>query len=65
MMSWKRQKSATLESVQNINETTLNNESQISDITQSTKSLTQGSTGNTGSLLSFWNEYIQEKSRKW
>src|SRR3954453_22927635 len=67
--SRKRQRSATPESVQNINETTLNDRLKISDsTTQNTKSsatLVQGSTGNAGVLLPFWNEYTQEKSRKW
>ena len=67
--SRKRQRSATLpESVQNINETILNDKSKISDSTiQNTKSsatLIQGSTGNAG-VLPFWNGYIQEESRKW
>ena len=65
----KRQRSATPESVQNINGTTLNDKSIISNsTTQNTKSsvtLVQGSTGNAGVLLPFWNEYTQEESRKW
>jgi hypothetical protein len=65
----KRQRSVTPESVQNINETTLNDKSKISDsTTQNTKSsatLVQGSTGNAGVLLPFWNEYTQEESKKW
>ena len=67
--SRKRQRSVTPESVQNISETTLNDKLQISDsTTQSTKlsvTLVQGSTGNAGVLLPFWNEYTQEESRKW
>ena len=65
----KRQRSATPESVQNINEMTLNDKSKISDsTTQNTKSsvtLVRGSTGNAGVLLPFWNEYTQEESKKW
>jgi len=67
--SRKRQRSATPESVQNINETTLNDKLKISDsTTQNMKSpatLVQGSTGNAGVLLPFWNEYTQKESRKW
>jgi hypothetical protein len=65
----KRPRSATPESVQNINETTLNDKSKFSDsTTQNTKSsatLVQGSTGNAGVLLPFWNEYTQKESKKW
>ena len=65
----KRQRSATPESVQNINETTLNDKSKISDSTtqnmKSSATLVQGSTGNAGVLLPFWNEYTQEESRRW
>ena len=67
--SRKRQKSATPESVQNINETTLNDKSQIFDnTTQNTKSSVisdQDLTGNAGGLLPFWNEYTQEELKKW
>ena len=67
--SCKRQRSATPESVQNINETTLNDKSKISDSTtqnmKSSATLVQGLTGNAGVLLPFWNEYTQEESRKW
>ena len=53
----------------NINEVTSNDRLQISNsTTQNTKSsatLAQGSTGNTGGLLPFWNEYTQEESKKW
>jgi hypothetical protein len=67
--SRKRQRSATPESAQIINETTLNDKSKTSDsTTQNTKSsvtLVQGSTGNAGVLLPFWNEYTQEESKKW
>ena len=65
----KRPRSVTPESVQSINEVTSNDKLQISDsTTQNTKSsatLVQGSTGNAGVLLPFWNEYTQEESRKW
>jgi hypothetical protein len=65
----KRSRSATPESVQNIKEVTSNDRLQISNNTiQNTKSsatLAQGSTGNAGDLLPFWNEYTQEESKKW
>jgi len=61
----KRPRSVTPESVQNINKTTLNNKSQISNSTTQSTILVQGSTGNAGVLLPFWNEYTQEESRKW
>ena len=57
--SRKRQRSATPESVQNINETTLNDKSKISDST------TQNTSGNAKVLVPFWNEYTQEESKKW
>ena len=67
--SRKRPRSVTLESVQNINETTLNDKSQIFDNTiQNTKSSVisdRDLTGNAGGLLPFWNEYTQEESKKW
>ena len=55
--SRKRQRSATPESVQNINETTLNDKLKIFDSTtqnmKSSETLVQGSTGNAGVLLPF------------
>jgi hypothetical protein len=64
----KRPRSVTPESVRSINEVTSNDRLQISNSTiQNTKSsmtLAQGSTGNAGVLLPFWNEYTQEESRK-
>ncbi|CAG8563287.1 1268_t:CDS:2, partial [Ambispora gerdemannii] len=57
------------ESVQSINETTLNNRSQISDnVIQDTKlSVTsvKDSIGDAGILLPFWNEYTLKESKKW
>ena len=65
----KRPRSVTPESVRSINEMTLSDKSQISNsTTQNTKSSAisaQGSTGNAGGLLPFWNEYTWEESRKW
>jgi len=65
----KRPRSVTLESVRSINEVTSNDRLQISNnTTQNTKSsatFAQGSTGNAGGLLPFWNEYTQEESKKW
>src|SRR5918912_4267622 len=55
--SRKRQRSATPPE----SETTLNDKSKISDITQNTKL----STEDTRVLLPFWNKCTQEESRKW
>ncbi|RHZ75034.1 hypothetical protein Glove_218g50 [Diversispora epigaea] len=67
--SRKRPRSVMPESVQNINETTLNDKSQIFDnTTQNMKSSVisdRDLTGNAGGLLPFWNEYTQKESKKW
>ncbi|RHZ70780.1 hypothetical protein Glove_267g54 [Diversispora epigaea] len=67
--SRKRPRSVTPESVQNINETTLNEKTQTFDnTTQNTKSSVisdRDLTGNAGGLLPFWNEYTQKESKKW
>ena len=67
--SRKRPKFAMPESVQNINEMTLNDRSQTSEnIIQDMKlSVTsaQDSTGSAKGLFSFWNEYTLMESKRW